>query len=272
MPYELVKQLMKKVMKHVGRLPQTALIIGITATIVTVSAAAPIPEDFPRFGVPGHEKEMASLQALYWLHYEPGGPLIPLWDEWEPRATLWPALGAESGKMRERWARALAGRIIDPEGYVLTQQHDGPAHAEGWPFPQWMEAGGIGWHFRGTGVPGYEPPAATPAGWAVAGGKGGEVNEKGWVVELNEAQATAQRPAFAIEAKNAPWLRLNGWAAGLEGANCYVEWATKEQPEFSAARRAYFSPAASKGEPHSYLPMGPPRAVELNTNVSETRT
>jgi hypothetical protein len=25
------------------------------------------------------------------LHYQPAGPLIPLWDEWMPMATLWPA-------------------------------------------------------------------------------------------------------------------------------------------------------------------------------------
>ena len=47
---------------------------------------------------------------------------------------------------------------MNAEGYVHTQQHDGPAHAEGWPFPLWMQAGGIGWHFRGTGVPGYDAP------------------------------------------------------------------------------------------------------------------
>jgi len=39
------------------------------------------------------------------------------------------------------------------EGYVHSQQHDGPAHAEGWPFPLWSQAGGIGWHFAPIGVP-----------------------------------------------------------------------------------------------------------------------
>ena len=35
-----------------------------------------IPDDFPRFIVPGHEKGMESLRALYFLHYKqdrPGG-------------------------------------------------------------------------------------------------------------------------------------------------------------------------------------------------------
>jgi len=56
--------------------------------LATASQAAPVPEDFPRFIVPGHDKEMESLRALFWLHYEPAGPLIPLWDAWMPMSTL----------------------------------------------------------------------------------------------------------------------------------------------------------------------------------------
>lgn len=227
-----------------------------------VAFSSPIPQDFPSFTVPGHEKEMASLRAIFWKHYEPARPLIPLWDEWMSSATLWPALGsgADLEKMRRRWATALSGRILNPEGYVLTEQHDGPAHAEGWPFPRWMDAGGIGWHFRGTGVPGYDAPLVTPANWNVQGGKSGDVNEKGWQVELSDPNASIRAPAFTIEAKNAPWLRINWWAAGLESANCYVEWTTKAQPDFTPENRAYFSPALSSSR------------TEPDTSVRETRT
>src|SRR5947199_291104 len=55
----------------------------------------PVPDDFPRFIVPGHEKEMESIRRLFWLHYQHAGPLIPLWDEWMPMSTLWPARGEE---------------------------------------------------------------------------------------------------------------------------------------------------------------------------------
>jgi hypothetical protein len=41
-----------------------------------------IPEDFPRFQVPGQEKEMESLRGLFWLHYPGSGPKSTLWDEW----------------------------------------------------------------------------------------------------------------------------------------------------------------------------------------------
>jgi hypothetical protein len=63
----------------------SALLLAVLAWAGQMSApvaAAPIPDDFPRFVVPGQEREMALLRALYWLHYEAAGPLIPLWDEW----------------------------------------------------------------------------------------------------------------------------------------------------------------------------------------------
>ncbi len=239
------------------------LVAGKLAQAEAVSARKPlnVPEDFPRFVVPGQEQPMQALRELYWLHYQPAGPLIPLWDEWMPMSTLWPARGdgVELGKMRGRWAAALAGRSLSAEGYVHTQQHDGLAHAEGWPFPLWTQAGGIGWHFRGTGIAGYDAPRVTPEQWTVTRAKAGEVNEKGWVIELTEPKALAQSPAFAVSARSGPWLRLNWWAEGLERANCYVEWTTKEQPSFALDRRFYFSPAKpeapGRGETRTMIPI-----------------
>lgn len=219
--------------------------------LVTGMADAAVPDDFPRFVVPGKQQQMESLRQMFWLHYESAGPLIPLWDEWMPNATLWPARGAEANlsAMRGRWAAALASRVMNEEGYIHTQQHDGLGHAEGWPFPLWTQAGGIGWHFRGTGVPGYDAPAATPEGWLLHGAAAGAVNDRGWVVNLTEPAAQAQTPAMAVAAGKAPWLRLNWWADGLETAKCYVEWTTRDQPEFAPDRRVFFHPAVAGVEP-----------------------
>lgn len=168
-----------------------------------LTAADSIPDDFPRFAVPGHEQQMESLRRLFWLHYQPAGPLISLWDEWMPKSTLWPALGSgrERELMRQRWATALAGRGMSAEGYVHTHQHDGLAHAEGWPFPLWTQAGGIGWHFRGTGVAGYDVPLSTPAGWTLTRASGASVGEKGWELHLDQPKAMMQTPQFAIPAR-----------------------------------------------------------------------
>jgi hypothetical protein len=210
--------------------------------------------------VPGHDQLTSSVRNLFWLHYEPARPLIPLWDEWMPMATLWPARGegAALNAMRARWADALASRTLNAEGYVHTRQHDGPAHAEGWPFPFWQHAGGVGWHFAPIGVPGYEAPLTTPAGWELHHANDREVSDRGWSVDLVEPQATAMSPAFSMVAKQSPWVRINWWAAGLNGAECFLEWTTDEHPEFGPDRRMPF--AAAVGE------------SKLNTSVIDTRT
>ena len=232
-----------------------------------------VPEDFPRFEVPGQEQPMQWLRELYWLHYQPAGPLIALWDEWMPMSTLWPARGAGAGleAMRGRWADTLAGQEIDAEGYVHTHQHDGLAHAEGWPFPLWTQAHGVGWHFRGTGVPGYDAPLVTPEHWSVVRAKAGPVNDKGWVIDLTEPKAVIQTPLFEMPARNGPWLRLNWWAEGLERANGFVEWTTKDKPEFGPDRRFYFGAALPGGLEHTFLPMGG-NGGKLDLTRTETRT
>ena len=70
-----------------------------------------VPDDFPRFVVPGHEREMSLLRELYWLHDQPAGPLIPLWDEWMPMSTLWPA---RRGAATEFHAWPLGRRVGRP--------------------------------------------------------------------------------------------------------------------------------------------------------------
>lgn len=220
------------------------LFAALACVLCAATASAQAPEDFPQYVVPGKEVEMEWLRQLFWLHYQTAGPQIPLWDEWLPNATLWPARqGAALNNMRQSWARALASRVMDQEGYVATQQHDGLGHAAGWPFPLWTQAGGIGWHFRSTGVAGYDAPLTTPDSWKLNGAASKGVNDRGWQVELVDGQATLESPAFAIKPRIAPWLRLNWWASGLEHAKCYIEWTTNENPEFDRRRRVYFEPA-----------------------------
>ena len=44
----------------------------------------------------GTRRRCRCCGELYWLHDQPAGPLIPLWDEWMPMSTLWP--GAARGR------------------------------------------------------------------------------------------------------------------------------------------------------------------------------
>ncbi len=227
-------------------------------SIVLGAFGAPVPDDFPRFTVPGREMEMESLRSLFWLHYEHSGPLIPLWEEWMSMSALWPGRGTDAASeiMRDRFARALAGRKFNAEGYVHTEQHDGTGHAEGWPFPLWTQAGGIGWHFRGTGIPGYDAPLSKADVLTVSGATNMGVTEKGLALRLDEPNAGFETPTFKVDSRVAPWLRLNWWAADLAGRDCHVEWTTSEQPEFSSERRACFAAApAQDGETRSMIPV-----------------
>lgn len=260
-------------LRRFGCLAIALLLIFLPWDAAESGAATDVPDDFPRFVVPGHQPQMDRLRRLFWLHYQTAGPLIPLWDEWLPMSTLWPARGRghQLQAMRAKWVAALSGRKMNGEGYLLTQQHDGLAHAEGWPFPLWTQAGGIGWHFRGTGVSGYEAPLTTPDGWTLAGASGTTVGDKGWELALTKPQASIKTPSISVDTRISPWLRLNWWAAGLEGANCYVEWTTAAQPKFSSRRRAYFSPPIKPGQTPSARPADD-GGVKPDTGVTEMRT
>ncbi len=147
----------------------------------SVSVAA----DFPRFVVPGHETAMQSLRSLYWLHYESSGPIIPLWDEWIPKATLWPARdGDRRQHLRRSWKESLSTRPMSDEGYVRNLQDDSAAHADGWPFPNWESAGGIGWHFRRVGVEAYDVSTVDATGWEITGGRIVGMEPRGLEIEL----------------------------------------------------------------------------------------
>ena len=61
-----------------------------------------IPDDLPRFSVPGHEEEMATLRELFWLHYPGSGPKATLWDEWLPMPAMWPAVETDGTADRFR--------------------------------------------------------------------------------------------------------------------------------------------------------------------------
>ena len=63
----------------------------IAALLASLLATSSSPDEFPRFEVPGFERQMEALEHLYRLHYPGSGPKSTLWDEWLPGPALWPA-------------------------------------------------------------------------------------------------------------------------------------------------------------------------------------
>ncbi len=221
------------------------------SAVISLNAAPvkpTIPDDFPRFIVPGQEKVMESLRQLYYLHYVPGGPLATLWDDWMTAPTLWPAVTTDNrmNTIRDRWSAALTGRIMDPEGYVATHQHPSLAHQLGWPFPTWWQGQpdlAWGWHFG--------MPATTYAwggkpknqdGWEIHGAKDAGIANNVWNLELTSPSATIITPPLSIDPYNSPFIQIRWKASGLEKAQPYLEWTTEESPAFNPERRMFFDP------------------------------
>ena len=220
-----------------------------------------IPNDFPSFRVPGHEKEMQSVRELFWLHNERNAPMATLWDQWMASPSLWPALESTgfAENRRQAWINTLSNRIIDKDGYVSIHQHASIAHPLGWPFPFWQQGqGGMGWHFsfKDTVGPPWRPNDLNKQdGWQLSGATDGNIDENGWNITLTEPNASVTAPAHAIDTFNAPFLQLRWKAIGLGNAQPYVEWTTKDKPAFGPDRRFYFDPAEGDSMRHEAIPM-----------------
>ena len=207
-----------------------------------------VPEDFPRFVVPGHEGAMESLRGLYWLHYPGSGPKSTLWDEWLSGPSLWPAVEGYSDRFRGEWSAALSQRAMDAEGYVATHQHASIAHQLGWPFPFWKQGGpnAWGWHFSLEGVPAgwHGTEVKDQTGWELTGGEDEGVDGVGWRIRLTESGASITRPEMNVDVFESPFLQLRWSAEGLGNVQPYVEWTTEAERDFGASRRMYFEPVS----------------------------
>ena len=233
----------------------------LSAAGVCPGDQAMIPDDFPRFGVPGYQQEMEALRRLYWLHYPTAGPKATLWDEWLPMPALWPAVDSTGSAvaMRMQWSDTLGGRFIDRDGYVSTHQHASIAHQLGWPVPFWNQGlGGYGWHFSfkdTVGPPWREEKLSTPEGWAPSGLDDGGIGDDGWELGLKQPLATLATPARTIEAFQAPFIQIRWRSDALAGAQPYLEWTTRDAPGFSSARRVHFDPPEPGKMTYTMAPM-----------------
>ena len=237
-----------------------ALLIGLTMPCQG-EAVMTIPEDFPSFRVPGYEQEMESLRALFWLHYPRSGPGATLWDEWLASSSLWPAVSTDDAmnRMRKAWSDALSERIVDAEGYVSSNQHPSIAHQLGWPFPLWSQGkGGFGWHFSFKStlyLPWRPTELSTIEGWALEGARDKGIGEDGWELELDEANAAMRTPSRKIDTFQSPFIQLRWKGTGLGNAQPYIEWTTKNEPNFGPDRRMYFDSVEGTSLVYAMIPM-----------------
>src|SRR5690606_25863471 len=217
----------------------------VLAAIAQISAAMPAAAAI--FEVPGHERDMTELEHLFHQH-RVTGPNSTLWGAWIPMSVLWldttnaPALD----DIRAEWRRRLLRRPMDAEGYVSTLQHEGLAHADGWPFPLWTQAGGVGWHFTTRGVP-YGPEfgvhaTASVTNWTVLGADTARLDpQRGWTLVASGGVVSITTPAFDIAATVAPFVRIRFSGAAPEGAHGMLEWQCAGQADFPPGQQMAFN-------------------------------
>jgi hypothetical protein len=196
--------------------------------------------EFPRFGVPGCEAEMAALNDLHALHHEAAISACALWDPWLPMATLW------ASESKRAWYRdVFLDRRIDAEGYVAMQQHRGMAHSAGWPFPAWQQSGGAGFHFSTLGdvwaIQAFAlAPLASAAGWEIDGAEVVGVDPTvGLRLKATGDVVTLATPPFRCGTIVAPYARLE-WAVrgGDADMRAGVEWLLEGEGDWPADRVA----------------------------------
>jgi len=208
-----------------------------------------VPATFPQFIVPGQERNMALLRDLFHLHYATGDVGAALWYAWIPDASLWVGLAdvSRDNQMAIAWEKKLNDHFINSEGYVSSEMGQNYGHGLGWPFPQWPQADGAGWHFTLSNLPdmsmfGLKVEEGSK-GWKLTGLKdSGFDEEDGWLLEVEADGATLETPAIDVASMAAPFLRITCKAVDYNPrANPFVEWTSKAVPEYTPEHRVYFT-------------------------------
>ncbi len=246
-------------------------------SVLTAAQALGSMENFPRFIVPGQEKEMAALNAMHRLHYppvwldyphrDPQGALCTLWDEWLTAPCLWADTAGilvcdNKVGITQRLKNSFHHKIIDAEGYVATHQHEGIGHELGWPFPYWVKSvGGRGVHFSAVGTVSAvlkkgAPVATDTNNWKFEGIENRGIETEGLRLALTAPQASATVDLGVIDPPISPFMQLRWSAKNLGAAQPWLEWETETQKGFSPERRmAIPRPSADGVMTHEMLPV-----------------
>lgn len=241
-----------------------ALLLGMGALRAKAAAA---DSAFPRFMVPGKERQMEALNAMHRLHYppvwldypdgDPDVPLCTLWDEWLTGPCLW----ADTEGLRvckntvtiaERLRSSFLNKIIDREGYVATHQHAGIGHVLGWPFPYWVNnEGAAGIHFSNRGTKSAVLRKGVPvthdmSGWELRGVEFENIDSEGSRLRVTAADASLTTPPLKLDSFQSPFVQLRWHAEDLGGAQPFIEWEREGDDGFSETRRMLVPPADVK--------------------------
>lgn len=224
-----------------------------------------VPEDFPRFLIPGHERTAAIWNRYLWHHYDSrlhNGPVL-FNKEYLMLADLWMHATEKRLKLpiQDVHRKFLLEVNQDPDGYIQTHQHFSHAHEGGWPFPLWAQIPGgsqgktMGWHFQMDG-PSWQwiwhflkaghPQSfgeAALKGWQWSGCRSLGIKQNAWHLQTQGGEINLVSPqGVTLEAFQAPFVqvRWNPPSSPEEGKPIYFEWQKEGDQDFSNERRLEF--------------------------------
>ncbi|HRE81265.1 MAG TPA: hypothetical protein PLN52_09470 [Opitutaceae bacterium] len=237
--------------------------VGIVGMLLALPMWSRANDGFPRFVVPGHDREMAALNAMHRLHFppvwldypnkDPEAGLCTLWDEWLTGPCLWADTAGqkvcdEKVTITRRLRNAFLNKIIDSEGYVATHQHEGIGHVLGWPFPYWINnAGAAGIHFSDRGTKSSvlrkgAPVTTDPVGWTLQGLEAVGIDSEGWRLRVTGADAGMTTPEMNFETFQSPFIQVRWSGKNLGDAQPFLEWEEMGQSGFTTTRRMVLPP------------------------------
>ncbi len=223
-------------------------------------SAKHLNSQFPKFIVPGFEKEMNILRDLFIHHYPDSNPKSTLWDSWLAFSSLWPNSNYNSF-MKSQWRKILLERKISDDGYVACAMAGGLAHDDGWPLPLSHQMNGKSWCFSLSGgnygaIHGVFQ-TTNIVDWSLQNAMNEGINqETGWNILLDK-NAAITSPEFKCDTYVAPFIRIDWKSKNFPNdSQPYLEWTTETEPEFSENRRMYFSPISSDNKfQFSHIPL-----------------
>ena len=224
--------------------------------------AQEIPDDFISFSVPGYEKQMEQIRAIYYEAYmNPAArPGPSFWDVWTPVPLM--SVAPLKADMDSLWIHTMLTRHIDRHGYVSSHQHFSHALDSGWPFPlfpqlqEGFEGATFGYLFQDspedvTGMlsgwrgllydKGYMGDRAAGR-WTLKGLRSGGIVNDAWELTVTDESPSIETEAgFLIDAFCCPFISFRAeWDtdAPMQGV---MEWCREGEDRLGGkAQRVLF--------------------------------
>ncbi len=254
-----------------------------------------IPEEFIDFKVPGHEKQMEQIRAIYYEAYmnpvaTPGASFI---DVWAPVPLM--SVAPIKKDMMSVWKNTFLTRRINKDGYVTCNQHFSHALDDGWPFPLFPQIQGdyegitFGFLFQDspsdiTMMLAPSAPALDRKGymgekaaarWTVHDMENLGVIDDAWQIKVTGPDPWIEtKDGFFCDAFCCPFISFRAFVSTDKPMTATLQWQRKGDKGWSRSRSATFdlqTPDPFMGSVLRFCTVEPSRSKEWNGTITKLR-